>query len=203
MVNKTVKYTYKVAITSSIVATMLFLHILSFYGHEATKEADCAVVFGAAVWPGYYGPVASHALADRTLAAAELYKQRLVGCLVLSGGNSIYGAHEVDIMTDILVSKGVPTEALELDRDGHNTLATIENLSKDRSYILVSNDFHLARIGMLAQRLDLNNKGFTLHAATYGAGSGRSGLEARYGREPYFVLREVVALVYYFFYTLI
>jgi len=53
------------------------LHILSFYSsytlHTAydmfntthTAQNTCVVVFGAAVWPGYFGPVASDALKDR------------------------------------------------------------------------------------------------------------------------------------------
>jgi vancomycin permeability regulator SanA len=203
MIKSIFKNVYRVAIAGGIITALLLLHILSFYEHQATGNADCVVVFGAAVWPGYYGPIASHALADRTASAYELYADGLTDCVVLSGGDSVYGAHEVDVMTDILLSKGVPEDAIELDREGVNTLATIENLRKDRSYILVSNDFHLARIGLLAKRSGLDQQGFALHAATYGAGSGSSGLSARYAREPYFVFREAVALVYYFFYTLI
>jgi len=176
------------------------LHILSFYPHQATTQADCVVVFGAAVWPGYFGPVASDALADRTLAAAELYKKDLTkDCIILSGADSVYGAHEVDVMTDLLLAEGVPERIIELDREGVNTLATIENLRKDRSYILVSNDFHLARIGLLAQRAGLQagpEGGFTLHAAEYISGG-------RYSKEYYFISREAVALWYYFFLTLI
>ena len=176
--------------------TFTILHILSFYGHSAKLPADCAVVFGAAVWPGYYGPVASHALTDRTLAAEEIYQDGLVDCIVLSGADSIYGAHEVDIMTDILLEKDVPASVIVLDREGVNTFTTIEHLDKSKSYILVSNDFHLARIGLLAQRAGLADNGFTLHAAEYQSGG-------RYIKEPYFTAREAVAFWYYFFVTLI
>ena len=185
-----------------IIFVLTLLHILSFYPHQASRESDCAVVFGAAVWPGYYGPVASDALRDRTLSAVELYKKGLTRCIILSGADSIYGAHEVDIMTDILLAQDVPLEVLELDRDGVNTAATIKHLDKSRSYILISNDFHLARIGLLAQRAGLqagphnDYQGFTLHSAEYQSGG-------RYIREYYFVFREAVAFWYYFFATLI
>jgi vancomycin permeability regulator SanA len=159
-------------------------------------EYDCVVVFGAAVWPGYFGPVASHALRDRTLSAVDLYNNKLTQCIILSGGESIYGAHEVDVMTDILLENNVPESVIELDREGVNTIATINNLNKSRSYILVSNDFHLARIGLLAQRAGLGDAGFALHAAEYRVGG-------RYRREYYFTAREAVALWYYFFVTLI
>jgi len=189
----------KVVLAVAFVYGLTFLHIFSFYTHQATRQADCIVVFGAAVWPGYYGPVASHALADRTLAAAGLYDQKLSNCIILSGADSVYGAHEVDVMTDILLENGVPESAISLDREGFNTMATIGHLSKGRSYILVSNDFHLARSGLLAQRAGLQagpQNGFTLHAATYQSGG-------RYAKEYYFTLREAVAFWYYFFLTLI
>ncbi len=203
MINKVIRV-LRVGVVSLVLLVLLTLmYIFSFYSHTATKPADCIVVFGAAVWPGYYGPVASHALADRTVSAASLYKQGLANCIVLSGADSIYGAHEVDIMTDILLKEGVPESAIELDREGANTLATIEHLDKSRSYILVSNDFHLARIGLLAQREGLGREGFTLHKAEYGAGSGLDGSAARYSREPFFILREMGALWYYFFSTLL
>ena len=185
------------------ISFITLLHILSFYPQQASRSADCIVVFGAAVWPTSFGPTASHALSDRTLTAASLYKRGLSDCIILSGADSIYGAHEVDIMTDLLLTQDIPEDALILDREGVNTIATINHLDTSKSYILLSNDFHLARIGLLAQRAGLSGQGFTLYAAQYGAGSGLVGLSARYSRESYFVFREGVAWWYYFFTTLI
>jgi len=202
MIHKLIKYIYSIVAIIVVFFLILLLHVLSFYSHQADEPADCIVVFGAAVWPGYYGPVASHALADRTLAAASLYRQSLSNCIILSGADSVYGAHEVDIMTDLLLEANVPQEVIVLDRDGTDTFATVEHLDKSKSYILVSNDFHLARIGLLAQRAGLQEAGsptrpgFALHASEYSSAG-------RYTREPYFIFRETVALVYYFFYTLI
>jgi vancomycin permeability regulator SanA len=195
MINRFFTYVRSMVIFGVLLVALLLGNLFSFYNHNASIRADCAVIFGAAVWPGYYGPVASSALLDRTLAGAELYKQGLVDCIILSGADSVYGAHEVDIMTDILLSTGVPESIIELDREGLNTLQTIEHLNKDKSYILVSNDFHLARIGLLAQRYGLGERGFNLEVAEYNSG--------RYAREWYFIIRELVAWVYYFFTTLI
>jgi vancomycin permeability regulator SanA len=152
------------------------------------------------VWPGYFGPVASHALADRTLTAVDLYKSKQADCIVLTGANSIYGAHEVDIMTDLVLKEGVPEDVIELDRDGTNTLTSIEHLDTTRTYLLVSNDFHLARIHLLAKRVGTKHR---LFAAQYGRGSGLHGMSARYSRESYFIIREVFAWWYYFFATLL
>ena len=192
MVKSLYKKTIWLVIMSIVVFLLTLLHIFSFYSHKTLETRGCAVVFGAAVWPTHFGPVASHALSDRTLTAASLYKSGLVDCIVLSGADSIYGAHEVDIMTDLLIDADIPENIIELDRIGLDTRATIEHLDKSRSYVLISNDFHLARIGLFAQRRGLNDTGFSLHSASYISGG-------RYTKEPYFVFRDAVAFWYYFF----
>lgn len=162
------------------------LLILIHYNDNSTTKKDCAVVFGAAVW-GVDTP--SHALYDRTMSAVELYHDQTVDCIVLSGGASTYGAHEVAVMQQIVLDEGVPNDTLLLDRDGYNTRATVNNLDPSLSYILVSNDFHLARINLFAKRFDLPDH--TLHASQY--------LNGRYKKELQFFLREMIAIPYYFF----
>lgn len=147
-------------------------------------HADCAVVFGAAVYPG---GVASGALYERTYTAVQLYKEGKVDCMVLSGADSAYNAHEVDVMRDIAIANEVPLEALEFDHDGESTRVTLAHLNSNRSYILVSNDFHLPRVNLLAQKAGI--KEYILMPSEY--------LNGRYTRESLFVFREAVALWYY------
>ena len=167
--------------TLFVVGTLV--HIVSLYPAVGTTQHDCAVVFGAAVWPGG-NP--SDALSDRTHTAIDAYEQGQVSCLVFSGADSAYGKHEVDVMIDIAYERGVALEDIELDYDGVNTRQTILNLAPDRSYLLVSNDFHLARISLAANQRDLD---FEVQHSVYRHG--------RYRREPFFVLREAVAFWYY------
>ncbi len=159
-------------------------YIVYHYNDTATNHADCAVIFGAAVWKD---DIPSHALYDRTMEAGKLYKNNLVSCIIMSGGPSKYGAHEVDVMQKILLQEHIPKEVLVKDLNGLNTLATLNSLEKSKSYILVSNDFHLARINVLAKRLGL--KKISTDKAFYYHG--------RYVKEPYFVLREIVGIIYY------
>lgn len=168
---------------------LLMAHVQSFYGSEAVVPKDCVVVFGAAVAPG---AKPTRALYDRTKSAAEIYKKGLVRCVILSGAPSVYGAHEVDVMREIMLDEGVKVNDLFFDFEGFNTQQTIENLDKKKSYILVSNDFHLARINLLAKRTGL--KDFTLQASTYNKG--------RPQNELYWVVREMIAVIYYFFATI-
>jgi vancomycin permeability regulator SanA len=90
-------------------------------------------------------------------------------------------------MRDIAYEREVARADIELDYEGYNTRQTILNLDASRSYLLVSNDFHLARINLLAtQRGDLE---FGIQGSDY--------LQERYTREPFFILRELVAFWYY------
>lgn len=159
-------------------------YINTFRTYEAPDvSADCAVVFGAAVYPG---GVASGALYERTHTAVQLFNKGNVRCLVFSGAESAYNAHEVDVMRDIALNEGVPARDIEFDHDGKNTQTTILHLNKDRTYALVSNDFHLPRIDLLAHRAGLQ---YVLVPSEY--------VHGRYTREWLFVLREAAALWYY------
>lgn len=170
-----------------IVLMIDVLYIFSHYNDKAVEKYDCAVIFGAAVWRD---DIPSHALYDRTMEAGKLYRNNLVSCIVMSGGPSTYGAHEVDVIKKILIQERIPRNALIKDLSGLNTLATLNNLDKTKSYILVSNDFHLARINILAKRIGLNK--FTTHSSTYYNG--------RYAKESYFFSRELIGIIYYLFF---
>jgi vancomycin permeability regulator SanA len=138
----------------------------------------CAVVFGAAVWKD---DQPSHALNDRTQAAIELYKNGQVSCLVFSGGESTFGSHESTVMGQLAAAKNVPQQDMIFDYSGNNTLATIKNLDNTKRYVFVSNDFHMARIALIANKLGFENYG--LHAAPYEYG--------RYDKNGKYFWREV------------
>ena len=165
----------------------LLAHVFSFYNRHDGGVYDCAVVFGASVLP--HGRP-SNALIDRVSSAVSLYKAHTVSCIVLSGAPSAYGAHEVDVMRDIALTDGVPLADLYFDHKGFNTRQTILNLDKEKTYIMVSNDFHLARIALFAHQAQLKDWG--LYASTYKAG--------RYRTQAFLVFRETLALLYYFFF---
>lgn len=147
----------------------------------------CGVVFGAAVW-SHNRP--SHALRDRLNMGATLYEQGKVNCLILSGGGAQSLSHdEVSVMKKIALAKKVKLEDLIFDSKGINTLATIKNLPKNVDhFVFISNDFHLARIKLLASKYGV--KSFDVQAATY--------LNGRYQKEFYFFLREVAGIFWYF-----
>ncbi len=163
------------------------IYIFSFYsqGFNDLKKADCAVVFGAAVTPDKQ---ASNVLKDRTLTAIELYKEGKVDCLVFSGANSAFGVHEVDVMLQMSQKFQVPTNVVTKDYEGVNTCSTISHLNKNKRYILVSSNFHLARIGFFA---DFFNLSYQLYPASQTSG--------HYNKEVFFFVREIFANWYYRF----
>lgn len=148
---------------SGLIFVSSMIYVRAHYDETfAGKIKGCAVVFGAAVWKG---DQPSNALNDRTQAAITLYKNKQVRCLVFSGGASKYGAHEVVVMGKLAREADVPDVAITYDFEGNNTLATLFNLPKNKPYVLVSNDFHLGRIGLMAHKIGITE--FHLHAAPY------------------------------------
>lgn len=153
------------------------------------RPADAIVVFGARV---YRDGRASQALFDRTRTSCLLYDRGLAGTLVFSGGKSAEAPiSEPEAMRRIALAHGVPAAAIVLDELGVNTRASIENtvaLGRTHGWdrvLMVSHDYHLARIKLAAARAGLT--AFTVPAVESRA------LVAK----PYFFARELAAWVWY------
>ncbi len=179
MVRKISKWLLNALLVGAFVVLSATTWVLTNKSSTAENTADCAVVFGAAVWRG---GIPSHALEDRIMEGVNLFHDKKVSCLIFSGADT-----EPDVMKRVALQHNVPASIIELDHQGINTLASLQNLSPERSYIMVSNDFHLGRIKLLAWKLDLKSE---THASTY--------IHGRLLKEPYFILRESIATIWYF-----
>lgn len=121
--------------------------------------ADAILVLGARVHPDGRP---SGALADRTRTAVALHQAGWAPLLVLSGGHGA-GApvSEPAAMAALCREAGVPAEALQEDPTGLTTadsIATLARLARERGWrevLVVSHDYHLARIRLLAARAGL------------------------------------------------
>ncbi len=153
------------------------------YG-SGDKRSDCAVVFGSAL---NTDATPSQALRDRVKTGYELYSSGFVKCIIVTGADSEYGKHEADVMKEMLMELSVPKEDIVTDYGGKNTCSSLRNLSKDKNYVFVSNDFHLARINLLAKKMGLKN--YSLLPSKY--------YEGVYVKTPYFFSREIIAFWYY------
>lgn len=155
------------------------------------RPADVIVVFGCRV-NAEGGP--SMALADRVRTGVELYHQGLASRLLFSGGPGEGEIHETEAMRRLAVYLGVPNSAIEVDRDGLNTQATVRNLAASEAYdqgshsriLAVSNFYHLPRIKLCFRR------------AGYEVWTVPAKESQRLYYQERFMLREVAALWWYY-----
>lgn len=167
---------------------MIGLHVLTFGSTDYRRDADVAVVLGARVYPD--GRL-SLALSDRLDTAAELFRERRVRFVLVSGATGVEGINEARAMRNYLLEAGFPEDRILFDPDGVNTLATARNtrrmMSEQRltSVLIVSHYFHLARCKLLFEEQGLA-------AVTVPARMSR-----RLVLETYYVFRECVGYLWY------
>jgi len=132
------------------------LGLMWSYGRtDYRRPADAIVVFGARA---YADGRPSDALADRVNTAIDLYHQGYAPLLVMSGGPGDGSYHETDVMRNMAIQAGVPTDAIRVDRQGLNTAATVANTAElfdhtgVKHTLAVSHGYHLPRIQLTYQR---------------------------------------------------
>ncbi len=131
--------------------------ILTHRAGTSDGQAECAIVFGAAVRaPDVAGP----GLVRRVETAVRLYQQGDVQRLILSGGKgSAEQDSEANVMRVLALERGVPASALSTEGESHSTLENLRNsmplLADCTSVVGVSDGYHLARIEMLADKVGL------------------------------------------------
>lgn len=111
-------------------------------------RADVGVVLGNQVLPS---GLPSRRLRARLDRAAELHRRGFFPVILVSGGIDPDGHDEARAMRDYLVTKGVPSDRIAMDRAGNNTrltaLHTREWLAAHggNSALAISQYFHLPR----------------------------------------------------------
>lgn len=130
-----------------------YLQVREHFSGTATLPADCAVVFGAAVYYNLPGP----AIVRRVTTAAELYRTQQIKTLVLSGGRGEGNrASEATVMQREALRMGVAAADIILEDKSHSTWENIlysKNLtSRCSSVVGISDGYHLARIELIARR---------------------------------------------------
>jgi len=163
-----------------------------FDGDAATAlPADCAIVFGAAV---YGNRLPGPAIVRRVSTAAELYRNQQVNRLILSGGKGEGNTRsEAQVMKTEAIGQGVRASDITLEEESHSTWENIlysKNLTSGcKSVVGISDAYHLARIELVARR-----QGWGV-LKTIPAGN-RPAAE----KEQKSALREVFAYIYYALY---
>jgi len=151
-----------------LVGTLLFLIprvITALYALPRTYPADqaparrVAIVFGAGLWrDGSPSPV----LRDRVTTAAELYFNKKVEKLLMSGDNRTIYHNEPEAMRQYALSLGVPDMDIVMDYAGRRTYDTCyraRSIFGVQDAILVTQAFHLPRAIYTCNQLGLPSIG--------------------------------------------
>ncbi|MYL49105.1 YdcF family protein [Halobacillus litoralis] len=140
------------------------------YGDEKATDADAAIVLGAAQWNGKPSPV----FEGRLKQGIELYKEGRVEYLILTGGKSEQAASsEAEVGKDYAMEHGVKEEDILFE---DRSLITEDNLSNAkevshekgiRSFLIVSDQFHLKRAVAMAKHLNMKVEGVPTQYSAY------------------------------------
>jgi len=152
-------------------------------------QADCILVLGAGVW----GKKPSPMLEDRLKTGIDLYKKSVSDRIIISGDHGQDNYDEVNVMKQFAVERGVPSEHIFMDHAGFSTYESMyraRDVFKVQKMVVVTQKYHLYRALYVAKGLGLQAKGVIADKRAYAGQSYRN-------------LREWVARVKDFFYTLV
>ena len=116
---------------------------------EEARPADVILVLGAAEYSGYPSPV----LKARLDHALELYHRKMAPSIMTTGGaggDPVYTEGEVG--RAYLSAKGVPSEAIVVEKEGESTVASTALAAEIMrrmgltSVIVVSDGYHIYRV---------------------------------------------------------
>jgi uncharacterized SAM-binding protein YcdF (DUF218 family) len=123
-------------------------YIADYASHDETRQADAAVVLGAAAWHQKPSPV----LEERIRHALQLYQSGKVRKLIFTGG---FGDHatmaESEVARDYAVAHGVPVQDILIETKSRSTRGNVveANLLMQNaglnSCLLVSDPLHMRR----------------------------------------------------------
>jgi uncharacterized SAM-binding protein YcdF (DUF218 family) len=130
---------------------------------DEAQPADVILVLGAAEYRGRPSPV----LKARLDHALDLYRKRLAPRIMTTGGaggDPVFT--EGDVGRDYLTSRGVPPEAIVVEKEGSSTVAStalageIMRRMELQSAIVVSDGYHIYRVKKM-----LEGRGLTVYGS--------------------------------------
>jgi vancomycin permeability regulator SanA len=165
-------------LTISAVLTSLLLKVYVSVATKGDRYTDTAsvpfkpvaVVFGAGV---YSDGTPSPMLADRINGAVDLYRQKKIRKLLMTGDNSTQDYDEVSTMKRYAMAQGIPEKDITLDYAGFSSYESCyraKAIFGVTQAVLVTQRYHLPRAVYTCQQLGINAVGLgTPDWETYGA----------------------------------
>jgi len=146
-----------------VAVTNIGIHLVSrsyiYNDVRMSPIAEVAVIPGAAILPD--GSLSS-IFTDRVDIAINLYEDKKVLKILVSGDNSTVSHNEVDPVRRYLISKGIPEQDIFLDHAGFDTYSTMYRaryIFGVTSMVIASQSFHLPRAIFLAHSLGMKAYG--------------------------------------------
>ncbi len=193
---KNFKYLFIIFIIFNLIGVAINFHI-DYLAKEnihnsatGMPSAYTALILGAGV---YKSGKPSAILKDRLLKAIELYKNKKVKRLLVSGDHGKKYYDEVNNMKKFLLEKGIPKKDMFLDHAGFNTYNSImraKDIFQVKNLIIVTQEFHLPRALYIAGKIGLKPKGLKADIQNY-------------PKLNYFKMREFLAKIKSFFEVLL
>lgn len=152
----------------SIASIVTYVQVSHITGINPNKpKAPYAIVLGASV---KMDGTPSDALYDRIVTAVELYNDKAVEKLLMTGDDGKFHANEVAVMKKTAMELGVPEDAIEVDGQGYRTYESCKRAKQvlhiDQA-IVVTQRFHLGRALYLCGAFGMNAQGRTADRQTY------------------------------------
>ncbi|MCX6149255.1 MAG: YdcF family protein [Ignavibacteriales bacterium] len=133
------------------------------FSEPGYKNADVAVVLGAAVWSKNKP---STILSGRIEKAGELYKNKIVSKIQVTGGNAPGEFSEARVAYKYLIKDGVAASDIWMEENTSSTSEQIEFIKKTlakeknlKNILIVSDIFHLKRVLEICKFYNVNAKG--------------------------------------------
>ncbi|MDF1547701.1 MAG: YdcF family protein [Bacteroidales bacterium] len=179
---------FKLLIITFLSRVLIHLLIISIDGlNDHIQKSDVAIVFGSKV--NYNGQV-SDRLKARLDVAVNLYENKKVDFILVSGGIGKEGFDEAAVMKDYLLAHNIEDSLIIVDNQGYTTYQTATNfIAINKNYhftsaVLVSQFFHLSRCKLIFRQLGIKKPG-SAHARFFE------------WRDFYSLLREFPAFYFY------
>lgn len=153
-------------------------------------DVDCIIVLGCLVRPS---GKPSDMLADRLRRGVELYESGAAPKILMSGDHGQKEYNEVQTMKQYALDAGIESSDIFMDHAGFCTYDSIyraKEIFGAKKIIIVSQEYHLHRALLIAQKLGVEAVGVASDYHTYGG-------------QTYRDIREIIARNKDFLYTII
>ena len=130
------------------------------------KKYDIGLVLGCSVLKNG-NP--SKMLRDRLDKSIELYNEQIIDKILISGDHD-KSYSEVTTMKNYLLDSNIPIEDILIDELGYSTGESITNYKnnyKDKSLIIITQEYHLYRALFIANKLEINAIGVSAKKVNY------------------------------------